>query len=443
MRRPLSIRARITLGSLLVAALIFSIALIAVRAQVGSILEDSDATLARNDLTSFAVDIAANPDEPVDDPGTGLLISIQPPSGPAEIDTLPHAIHELVEHREADGTDFEAEAEGIHFVVVGRAVETADGTWTLWAARSTEARELTLRSLDGLLVIGGVLLLAAFGVASWFLASAALRPVVRLQRGAERLAGSGERASLPVGEAKDEIARLATTLNSFLDEVRDSADREKRMVSDAAHELRTPLAALKTQLEIAREDSADPRLDAQLSSAETSVDRLTDLATNLLELARLEQGDAASPRADAAALEEQFLASVDRARLLALRRGISVEYELDTLSSAVRTSPSSFGRLCDNLLANAVAAAQSEVRVRLTEESGSLRLTVDDDGPGMPDDFIPLAFERFSRSDSARTSTGSGLGLSLVKAIVESAGGQVAVANSSPGLTARVSLPNM
>lgn len=443
MRRPLSIRARITLGSILVAALIFTVALTVVRSQVASILEESDATLARNDLTSFAVDIAANPDEAVDDPGTGLLVSIQPPSGPAEIDTLPHAIHEIVEHRQADGTDFEAEAAGTTFVVVGRTVDTSDGTWTLWAARSTESRELTLRSLDGLLVVGGLLLVAAFGIASWFLASAALRPVVRLQRGAERLAGSGERAALPVGEANDEIARLATTLNSFLDEVRDSADREKRMVSDAAHELRTPLAALKTQLEIAREDSADPRLDAQLSSAETSVDRLSDLATNLLELARLEQGDAATPRADAAELEQQFLASVDRARLLALRRGVSVEYELDALSSPVRTSASSFGRLCDNLLANAVAAAESEVRVRLAEDSGALRLTVDDDGAGMPDDFIALAFERFSRSDTARASTGSGLGLSLVKAIAVSAGGEVSVANASPGLTARVTLPNM
>ncbi len=266
--------------------------------------------------------------------------------------------------------------------------------------------------------------------------------MVRLQRGAEQLAGADQRASLPVGEANDEIARLARTLNHFLDDVRDSADREKRMVSDAAHELRTPLAALKTQLEIARTDTTEPRLTAQLSSAEVSVDRLSALATNLLELARLEQG-APLGAAGTTELEEQFLASVDRARLLALSRGVAVDYDLGPLTTAVRTSGTSFGRLCDNLLANAVSAATAAVRVSLVQDSTALRLAVSDDGAGMPADFVPLAFDRFSRADSARSSTGSGLGLSLVKAIAESAGGDVTVENLSPGLTARVTLPNM
>jgi two-component system OmpR family sensor kinase len=440
--RRLSIRTRITLGSVIVAAVVFTIALVAVGVQAAAVLEQSDATLARNDLTSFAVDIAANPDESVDDPGTGLLVLIQPPSGPAEVDTLPRALHELVEQRQP-GDELEAETAGGDFIVVGRTVETPDGTWTLWAARSTESRELTLRSLAALLVVGGVLLLAAFGIASWFLASAALRPVVRLQRGAERLAEAGERASLPVGDADDEIARLATTLNSFLDDVRDSADREKRMVSDAAHELRTPLAALKTQLEIARQESTDSRLDAQLAAAETSVDRLSDLATNLLELARLEQRGDETLLSTPAELEQELLASVDRARLLALRRGVAVDYDIGALSASVGASARSFGRLCDNLLANAVTAAEKHVRVTLLQDSESLRLTVVDDGAGMPQDFVSQAFERFSRSDTARTSTGSGLGLSLVKAIAEAAGGTASVANGTSGLTARVTLPNM
>ncbi len=164
--KRLSIRTRVTLGSILVAALVFAVALVVVRVQVASILEQSDATLARNDLTSFAVDITANPDEGVDDPGTGLLVSIRPPSGPPEVDTLPAGIREVVENREPSADEFETETGGSRFVVVGRVVETADGDWTLWAARSTESHELTLRSLDGLLVIGGFGLLAAFGVAS-------------------------------------------------------------------------------------------------------------------------------------------------------------------------------------------------------------------------------------------------------------------------------------
>ena len=439
----LSIRARITIGSVLVAAVIFTVALLAVRAQVGSILEQADVTLASNDLTSFAADLTANPDEGVDDPGTGLLVYITSPTAGVQIDTMPRAIHEQLEHRTAADEQFDAEVNDANFVIVGRAVETPGGTWGLWAARSTQSSELALSSLNGLFAIGGVFLLLAFGLASWFLASAALRPVVRLQQGAEQLAGAGERASLPVGAARDEIARLAVTLNAFLDDVRDSADREKRMVSDAAHELRTPLAALKTQLEIARDGSADPRLSAQLATAETSVDRLSNLATNLLELARLEQTQPHSQRATADELTNEFLAAVDRARLLALGRGIEVDFEVGELSAPVGTSATSFSRICDNLLANAVAAAKTAVQVRLNEGGDALELTVLDDGEGMPAEFIGKAFERFSRSDSARSTTGSGLGLALVHAIVEAADGAVTLQNTATGFEVRVTLPHM
>lgn len=443
MFRRLSIRARITIGSVIVATLIFAAALVAVRAQVSSILEQADVTLATNDLTSFAVDIAANPDEEVDDPGTGLLVYITSPSDGVQVDTMPRAIHGLLEHREPADEQFDAEVDESTFVIVGRTVDTPSGTWGLWAARSTQASQLALGSLNGLFALGGLLLLAAFGVASWFLASAALRPVVRLQRGAEQLAGSSERASLPVGAAHDEIAQLAETLNAFLDDVRDSADREKRMVSDAAHELRTPLAALKTQLEIARADSTDTRLTAQLASAETSVDRLSDLATNLLELARLEQLPARPQWATAEELADELLAAVDRARLLALHRGVEVDFELDEIRGRVGTSATSFARICDNLLANAVTAATGHVVVRLAAQGDSLQLSVADDGAGMPEDFISRAFERFSRSDSARSTTGSGLGLSLVHAIVVAAGGAVTLQNTESGFDVRVTLPNM
>ena len=439
----LSIRARITLGSVVAAAIILSIALVGIRAQVDQILSDADASLARNDLTSFVADIQANPNEPVDAPSAGVLVYVRSPDGATEVDTLPHHIHELVAHRDVSTEEFEAQEGTTGFIVIPRTVDTPDGTWSLWAARSTESSALAIRSLDGLLVIGGIALLAGFAIASWFLASAALRPVERLRRGAEQLAATSERSTLPVGVANDEIAELATTLNAFLDDVRDSADREKRMVSDAAHELRTPLAALKTQLELARESSPNPGFTAQLSDAEASVDRLSALATNLLELARLEQVSSADEHLAPAGAEREFLAAIDRARLLALTTTVEVDYELGELRRTVGTSPTSLSRLCDNLLANAIAAAHHRVSASLTEEDQFTVLRITDDGPGMPEAFVSKAFERFSRSDEARTSGGSGLGLSLVKAIADAAGGTVGLRNTATGFEVEVRLPNM
>ena len=439
----LSIRARITAGSVVAATIILGIALLGIRAQVSGILTEADASLARSDLVSFTADIAANPGEPVDDPSAGVLVLVRSPDGTTQVDTLPHDIHELVEHRVGTVEEFEARQSTIEFIVVGRTIDTDEGTWSLWAARSTESSVLALRSLDALLVIGGLALLAGFAVASWFLASAALRPVQRLRRSAEQLAATSERSTLPVGVANDEIAELAVTLNAFLDEVRDSTDREKRMVSDAAHELRTPLAALKTQLELARASAPTASFSAQLAGAEASVDRLTALATNLLELARLEQVPAAAERLSPADAEREFLAAIDRARLLALSTATDVDYELGDLTRTARTSPTSFSRLCDNLLTNAISAASTRVSASLLEEHETTVFRVTDDGPGMPKAFLPKAFERFSRLDESRSSGGSGLGLSLVKAIADAAGGTVSLHNAERGFDVEVRLPNM
>ncbi|HAM26898.1 MAG TPA: sensor histidine kinase, partial [Microbacteriaceae bacterium] len=242
----LSIRARITLGSILVAAAIFAIALVAVRAQVATILTTADSTLAQDDLTSFANEIVANPANTLDDPGTGVLLYVRAPDGKAQVDTVPNIIRKVLEHRDGANEKFTRTVEGVDFVVVGRSIPTSAGKWSLWAARSTASSTLALQGLDGTLVIGGLVLLVGFGVASLILASAALRPVERMRKEAELLgAGPGD-GGLPVGPARDEIAELATTLNALLDRIRRSAEREKQMVSDAAHELRTPLSVLKT-----------------------------------------------------------------------------------------------------------------------------------------------------------------------------------------------------
>lgn len=447
----LSIRSRITIGSLAVAAVLLVVALLVVRAQVATTLSDADASLAQSDLASFQKDITANPDETVDDPGTGVLVYVRDPGGRVQVNTLPHDVLTLVaDHDDADEQSAFTDDEGRTFVIVGRTISTDAGTWALWSARSTSASELALQGLDRVLIVGGLVLLAGFGGASWLLATAALRPVNAMRRRAEELQESDTAGQLPVGRTRDELSALATTLNSFLAKVHASSAREKQMVSDAAHELRTPLAALKTQLELAHDDfgNADA-LAHQVTAAEASVDRLASLASNLLELSRLEAHGSPATSATAAAITDEFTGSVDRARMLALGKSATVDFDVMVTDDGTRyrIDPQAFGRLADNLFSNAINAVHHSgtVTAALVQAESQLILTVSDDGPGMPDDFLSVAFERFSRPDASRTTAtgGSGLGLALVRALAREAGGEANAENTHPGLRVRVSLPKM
>ena len=453
--RRLSVRARITIGSLLVAAVLLAGALLIVRSQVGMILSNADAALAQGDLTAFENDIAANPTAEVDNPGTGVLVYVRNPAGAVQVNTLPHDINGVIATRAAATEQFEfTDDEGRDFLVVGREVSTSAGVWALWSARSISSSELALEGLDRVLVIGGIILLLGFGAASWLLATVALRPVARMRRQADAL-GTTLDGELPVGDARDELAALATTLNELLARLRASSAREKQMISDAAHELRTPLASLTTQLELAHDDAGNAdALAARLRGAETSAARLAALATNLLELNRLET-DARQPTTSSSAeLTNELMGAIDRARMLGLPRSVEVGFEVrgaevsaGATGQRYRIDPHSFGRMLDNLLVNAVNAVSERgaIEVSLTHGSHGLDLAVRDDGPGMPPEFVSKAFERFSRPDAGRSTSagGSGLGLALVHAIVVSAGGTVELRNGTPGFAVEVHLPKM
>ncbi|TPX03021.1 HAMP domain-containing protein, partial [Schumannella luteola] len=244
--RRVSVRVRLAIGSTLLALVLLAVALLVTRGVVDGMLTDIDASLARADLAPFAEQIGDGGGESLDEPAYGVLVRIVDPAGQAVVDTMPHELHEQVEHRAPADTEFRAEVHDVPYTIAGETVETAEGTWALWAARSSESTELALHGLDLVLVVGGLLLLALFAVASWLLARAALAPVERMRRAAAELPAEGDTV-LPVGEAHDELAQLAATLNDFLRRIRASTAREKQMVSDAAHELRTPVAALRTR----------------------------------------------------------------------------------------------------------------------------------------------------------------------------------------------------
>jgi signal transduction histidine kinase len=444
----LSVRARLTIGSSLLALVLLTAAVLLARAQVSSLLDSADATLATSDLTPFISDLKVNAGEHIDETGPGVLVEIRDPHGTVERNTLPDELRERVEHENGDHRIIRTTADAVPYTLASRTFATADGTWQLWAARSGAAHELAEAGLDRVLIIGGSILMAAFVLASWLLARAALRPVERLRRRAGELGDSVDADLLPVDASGDEVAQLAATLNAFLQRIRLSVDREKQVVSDAAHELRTPLAALRTQLELAHDDFNDPAaLRREVVAAEASVARLSSLAGNLLELARLEQASELGATGEAE-LTEELGEAVDRARLLAVSQDARIGFAAD-LPPGTRypVDRATFGRLLDNLLSNAVAAighgGSIQVDLSTTEEGAAL--VVRDDGRGMPESFLLRAFDRFSRPDDARSSRsgGSGLGLALVKAIAVGAQGDVTIGNRHPGLEVRVTIPRL
>jgi signal transduction histidine kinase len=447
------VRWRLALGGTVIAAVILAVALVAVHLQVAALLASSNEQLARADVAGYVAEIGENPSGIADDTGEGVLVFVRDPSGRVLVDTLPHEVHEAVEHRRGAEETFRTDADGTPYVVAGDTVAAADGTWSVWAARSEASSALAIESLDRFFAVGALALLAVFALLSWRLAVAALRPVERMRREAETLKTAplgADARNLPVSAADDELADLATTLNDFLARVRESAEREKQMVSDAAHELRTPLAALRVQLELAHDDFGDAQaLAEEVTAAEASVARLSSLTNNLLELSRLESGEGPPARSSGVDLVTETMGSVDRARMLALTRDVDVAFTVDDPAGAQRfaVSTDGFGRLVDNLLANAVAAVDDggSVSVDLRVHDDSLTLTVTDDGGGMPEDFLPRAFDRFTRADGSRAahSGGTGLGLALVAAIVETAGGTVTLRNAAPGFAVTVTLPKM
>jgi signal transduction histidine kinase len=444
-----TIRARITAGTLAISLIVAAIAGALLYADVSKIIHDSTVQLLRNDVSPLEAAIKRSPTDPDIRAGEGQLAALINPAGKVITSNLPHSLDDhLDELRKLHSAPAQFGAANSAYLVVVESIPTQDGNWEAVVARSLEPGNLVLSQLGVTLVIGALALFALLGIASWLLSGAALRPVARMRREAQRLGIEDATGTLQAGRARDELADLAATLNEFLERNRKSVERERQMVSDASHELRTPLAVLVAQLNEASSITSDPaRQSIAIANASRTADRLSHLATNLLELSKLDSNQAPSS-SSWSDLSLELGQCIDRSRMLAYPRSVEVDFEIGDAPAAARfdVSASNFGRLVDNLLANSIAAsgADSVVFVSLTSESSALRLVVRDEGSGVPPGFLPLAFDRFSRPDESRRTPdgGSGLGLSIVAAIVAQANGTIEMNNLDPGLSVSVVLPN-
>ncbi len=296
----------------------------------------------------------------------------------------------------------------------------------------TEANRSTAE-LATTLAVGAPLLALAFAVLIWVMAGRALRPVETLRRQAADIPLTDLHRRLIVPETGDELERLGSTLNNLLDRLDRSLSRQRQFVADAAHELRSPVAAIRSQAEV------DDHVNGLTSPSAVAVEsaRLTHLVDELLALARLD----AEPqrRREVLDLDDVVLTEV----LLTDRPDGPVIVSSGVTAVQIRGDTGQLSRAVRNLLENAVRYATSQVVVTLEAHDGEVVLAVSDDGPGIPEVDRTRVLERFTRLDEARTRTtgGVGLGLAIVDEVVAAHGGQLTVEDAVPGARIVLRLP--
>jgi two-component system, OmpR family, sensor kinase len=304
------------------------------------------------------------------------------------------------------------------------------GGGSVVVARSLEGREESLHRLRNELLFAAPLALLLASIAGYGLAAAALRPVEAMRRRAAAVSATAP-GRLPVPSGRDEISRLATTLNEMLDRLEAAFEHERLFVTNASHELRTPLAMLRTELELAlRRPRSHDELEAAVRSAAQETDRLSQLAEDLLLIARADQG-ALPIRRERVGAEELFATVVERYTRRADERGQVVDAH--ATSALLDADPIRVEQALANLVENALAHGAGAIDLFAVERDDVVELHVADGGAGFPDEFLERAFDRFSRADDARSREGSGLGLSIVALIAQAHGGSAGAANRPEG----------
>jgi signal transduction histidine kinase len=286
----------------------------------------------------------------------------------------------------------------------------------------------------GLLVVGT-------GVMAFFVFNPARRRLRALERAA-RAIGSGESGVRAPEDGGDEVAVLATAFNRMADELErriEESDRSRRqLLADVSHELMTPLTAIRGYLETLGMPQAirhDADRERYLRIVMEETERLTAIVGDLLDLARLE-GGGATLSLGAVSIDALFARAVERHEVVVRSKDITLDVEVEPGAGTVVGDERRLEQVVQNLVANAVRHTPRGGRVALAAQRGNgrVRIRVLDTGPGIPPEHLPRVFDRFHRVDSARdqASGGSGLGLSIVRAIVERHGGTVSVSNE-PG----------
>ncbi|MCW2527555.1 MAG: integral rane sensor signal transduction histidine kinase [Pseudonocardiales bacterium] len=329
---------------------------------------------------------------------------------------------------------------GESFRILIKPAQRPDGLWHLVVGQNLGAVDEANNEVQRALIITVPVLLVLVAVGAWLLSGAALRPVARMSADAQALGEHDSYGRITEPPTRDSLNHLARTFNALLDRLHNSLDRQRNLVADAGHELRTPLAVLQAELETAvRPNRTRADLVDSINHARVEVNRLATLAEDLLLLA---QADGGQPLIRLQLTDVgELLDEIERSsRNQAVDHQVSLTFERPSLLIA-DVDPVALRRVVDNLLANSLRhtppGGTVTVQAAVVDQPPVLRIRVTDTGGGFPSAFLPHVFDRFGRADQARSraaaSAGSGLGLAIVETLVTAHGGTVTVSNTAGG----------
>ena len=441
----LGVRSRATVAAVFVVAVALAAGTLGLLKLTGDRIESSirDAVMARADgivalIAAGAVEDPLPGRDPerlgqiIDSSGAVIAADRAIAGVPALVEIDVTLGEERISTRDDILEGYEDEAAGLEdqgpYAIVVRGVTLPGGPGTVIVAASLEDAAQARNAVLPALGIGLPSLLALVGLTVWLLTGRALRPVEEMSVEAGRISALALDRRLPLPGSGDELHRLAEVLNDMLDRLEESALRRSRFVADASHELKSPLAAMRTMVEVsAREGTPDAELLADLGG---EIERMQTLVADLLFLAR---HDESRPHGIG---EEVDLDQVVSSVAGVLRVGSTVQ--LDTsgvLPVRVAGDPDRISQFVRNIMENALRHATSTVWVETAREAGRATVVVSDDGPGVPAEEEGRIFERFVRLDDsrARDTGGAGLGLAVARAIVREYGGDLAIIESRHG----------
>ena len=439
-RRTGTLRFRVSLVAALAAALVLTVAGVAlVIAQRSLLLQDLDESLTRQaDHVAARLEAGEVVDRTVllsDD----AAVLVRTPRGVA-VAGAPGSVDRLSRYSSAPATVRDATTDLPGPEGGSRLLSRRVGDSTLWVAAPLDEVHDSAAALIRSLLIAVPISAAVLAGLVWWTVGRTLRPVEGIRAEVERISGTRMERRVPEPATSDEVARLAHTMNDMLDRLAATAEQQRRFVADAAHELRSPLARIRAELDVdlAHPDSADlPATHASIAAETLRLQRLVD---DLLLLAR----------ADAGAVDQRGAGPVDLddvVELLAMDRRRHGGRLIDTrgvVPVQVTAHRPQLERAVANLLDNAVRHARSRVVVTLEDTPGAVVLAVSDDGPGVPAEAAERVFERFTRLDDARSTGdgGAGLGLAIARNIAEQHGGRLVLDGAgAPGARFVLTLP--
>jgi signal transduction histidine kinase len=316
------------------------------------------------------------------------------------------------------------------FVVAAVPMEMAARVRTIVVGRSIDDVVQARSTVTHALLLGMPALLAVVGAVTWWIVGRALRPVEGMRDEVERISSRELHRRVPDPPGDDEVSRLAATMNRMLDRLESGQERQRRFVSDASHELRSPVASIRQHAEVAKGHPDGTNVEELAEVVLEEDARLQRLVDDLLLLAKLDEG--AQPRTDGEVdLDDVVLSEAAR-----IRTATPLDVDTRGVSAGrVLGDRGQLERLVRNLTENAARHASSRTALGLSAKDGRVLLSVDDDGPGIPAEARDRVFERFVRVDGARgrSTGGTGLGLAIVREIAAAHRGTVSMGESSLG----------